>query len=1344
MSSSFFEDLRKAHAPGEDHLGAEEAVRPPDSLPVRMLAFYLPQFHAIPENDAWWGTGFTEWTNVTRGLPRFPGHHQPILPADLGFYDLRLPGILARQAELAHRYGIEGFCFHHYWFAGKQLLQRPLEILLENPSIDLPFCLCWANESWTRRWDGLDSEVLMGQQHSPEDDVAFIRSLFPAFRDPRYIRVDGRPLLVMYRPQLLPNPVATARRWRVEMARAGLGEPLLVMARSFRQEDPRLVGFDAAVEFPPHNVGFGVSREIPVAPHQPGYEGTVLDYDDMVERSLAQATPPYLLFRGVCPRWDNEARKPGRGTAYSGATPARYQEWLTQACVKTIRERPPEHRLVFVNAWNEWAEGANLEPDRRYGHAYLSATAAALAEAAAATGKPVRTPRPFAAREEKGTPRLGLVVHDAHFHGAQMLALNLARHYARGRAQLRIALGLGGELEEAMRQAAPVRRIGQGFGDAEAWREEASRLAAEGVRSVLVNTVVSAQALPALQAEGLATVCLVHELPRIIEEYGLAGAARDLAQGADVVVFPNAAVQESFEAAFGAVAGRAVVMPQGLYQPVLAREKRAAARAALRARLGIGGDEFVVLGLGYGDRRKGLDLWPSILAELQALGRKARLVWVGALEPSVAAELRAAIDAQGLGSSLLLPGRTDAPQEFLAAADAFLLSSREDPFPSSALEAAAHGVPVLCFAGSGGFPAFVEETGLAPVPMADSRAMAGAVAALIDDTALCRRAGEAAEALVARRHDFGRYADRLAELALRAASPVTAVVPNYNYARYLEERIRSIAAQTRKVAEIIVLDDGSTDESWEVIGRLAEELDLPIRLHRNAENSGSVSRQWARGVEMARTPLVWIAEADDLAEPAFLERLLPALDEPGVVLAYAQSKQIDAEGRVTAPDYLDYVADLGAAAWKADYVRDGTEEISRALAVKNTIPNVSAVVFRRDTALEVLGRALPEMVALRNAADWLFYLRMAKAGRIAFRAAALNLHRRHAGGVTLAAANSAHLREIARMQAEAARLAPVDPAQRALGAGFLRHAGAFFGLPPQEAERMAAIAALADDAAWFEAVCETAEGRRPPHVPRAVLPGFPTPELQISTTGQAGRPTLKEALAFYQDCRDTFARHGAPLTARSRLVDFGVGWGRIGRFFLRDLDPANLVGIDVDPEFVGLCRDMFAEGRFLVCQPHPPVDLPDASVDFCVAYSVFSHLSQEATDGWVREFHRILKPGGMVAMTTRGRWFFEYCRSFADHPDTEGIGAYQAELGRLFPDVDEAMRRYDAGELIFATSVGTSGGGVRDTSFYGETFIPEAYARRAWLPGMELAEFQFHPERQTHPIIFLRKVGAGG
>src|SRR5215469_7460630 len=308
---------------------------------VRAVAFYLPQFHPIPENDEWWGKGFTEWTNVVKAKPRFRGHYQPHLPADLGFYDLRLNEVRVAQAELAASYGIHGFCYYHYWFNGRQVLERPVNEIWKSGEPDFPFCLCWANENWTRQWDGLKSNILLEQKYSQVDDLAHIRSLIPIFCDRRYIRILDRPLFLVYRAKQLPEPKRTADVWREEAQRVGLKDLYLVRVESFGDEygDPRSIGFDSSVGFHPcwvlvENVRIFRRKwwhRTRLGTNEPGLvDNRVFNYEGYVRNALSTEDPGYLRIPCVFPDWDNSPRRNQGATIFVNSTPEIYERWLRE------------------------------------------------------------------------------------------------------------------------------------------------------------------------------------------------------------------------------------------------------------------------------------------------------------------------------------------------------------------------------------------------------------------------------------------------------------------------------------------------------------------------------------------------------------------------------------------------------------------------------------------------------------------------------------------------------------------------------------------------------------------------------------------------------------------------------------------------------------------------------------------------------------------------------------------------------------------------------------------------------------------------------------------------------
>ena len=339
---------------------------------VKLVAHYLPQFHPFEQNDAWWGKGFTEWTNVTKAERLFESHRQPRLPEDLGFYDLRLPSVLEEQARIAKNYGLYGFSFYFYWFAGTVLMETPLRQMLNNPNFDLKFCLTWANENWTRRWDGMDDDILIAQEHSPQDSHDFITYVLDYFADPRYITIHGMPVLNIYRANVIPDLNNTVSIWREAVKNAGYPGLYLVAVKTFEMAEIEDGLFDAFVDFPPINVSpKNVAEEI-----DDRLAGGVYDYADALSEITVRPRSVEKCFGGVMLEWDNTARRGQSAHVFVNYSVLKYKQWLANQCHRVFQNESldSEEKFVFINAWNEWAEGTYLEPDRDYGFASLKAT----------------------------------------------------------------------------------------------------------------------------------------------------------------------------------------------------------------------------------------------------------------------------------------------------------------------------------------------------------------------------------------------------------------------------------------------------------------------------------------------------------------------------------------------------------------------------------------------------------------------------------------------------------------------------------------------------------------------------------------------------------------------------------------------------------------------------------------------------------------------------------------------------------------------------------------------------------------------------------------------------------
>ncbi|WP_282349061.1 glycoside hydrolase family 99-like domain-containing protein [Pseudomonas sp. PS01301] len=975
-----------------------------DSAPsVKAIAIYLPQYHTIPENDEWWGQGFTEWTNVRRGVPQYTGHYQPHIPhADIGYYDLRDGQMLKYQARLAKESGIEGFCFYYYWFNGKRILETPTDKMLRSEEPDFPFCFCWANENWTRTWDGGDHEILIGQEHSESSDLQFIIDLLDSFRDSRYIKIDGKPLLIVYRPMLLPNVKDTADLWRKVCREQGIGEICLAFMQSFDSPHPADIGYDFAIQFPP----LGTAAK-DIANHQdllePGrFTGSVRDYRSMV----ADYTSSELgnnVWPGVSPSWDNTARRQERGHSWINSTPEFYCYWLSAAASKVSQTQPRNTRFVFINAWNEWAEGNHLEPDEKYGYAWLNATKRALMSNVA-TVLDIE-------------PEIIVIGHDAARAGAQIVLLTMLREWKRnGIKNFKLLLIQDGVLRQDF-EAICETFVLSDYPTENYKKTILDHIFGGGSKLVLSNTVVNGPILSRISQYDIKVITYVHELQKSIERWAPGKIMDSTVKHTDHFIAVSAPVQENLLKNHKIRnINISLIHP---YIDIAVDKLSTAESSAMRTELRIGAEDIVIIGCGTTDWRKGPDLFVKTAIELLKKTKSLKFVWIGGSSNSELDVLgKMIMDAKAEDHIAFIGERSNARQYFQIG-HLFFLSSREDPYPLVALEAAAAGIPIVCYAHTGGMPSFVgKECGIV-IETQDVKHTARNIEKLIKNRKQLCALGANARDKVERLHSSIQGSQEVYNLASsllntsKTAQPqkISVIIPNYNCGPFLSERFLSIVNQSVPPSEIIILDDASTDSSLQEIEDLVKGTNITVSVIVNKENSGSPFLQWQKGLQLAQYDLVWIAEADDSASFDFLETLLPHFEDPDVVLAYVQTTAIDEMGS-TIPEYfgkavfqsdmhtkipaLAYTDSISEKKWQESYIESGAIEITSALGIQNTIPNASATIVRKECALKAVRSAL----SYRNCGDWAYYIEMAKQGDFAYQALALNYFRRHMNSTT--------------------------------------------------------------------------------------------------------------------------------------------------------------------------------------------------------------------------------------------------------------------------------------------------------------------------------------------------------
>ena len=949
---------------------------------IRAIAIYLPQFHKIEENSRWWGEGFTEWTNVRSAESYYQGHYQPHVPhSDIGYYDLNDESVLERQAEMAREHGIEGFCFYYYWFKGKRLLEMPTDRMLASGNPDFPFCLCWANENWTRTWDGGDQQILMSQDYSEKNNERIIRDLIPAFRDKRYIRVNGSPLLIVYRPSSIPDFPEVAKLWRKICREEGIGEVYLCGKRSFSHTSSEDLGLDATIQFPPLLTRPEEARSYKKIKVVPEFKGHIHDYRELASKNAYLDERIGKIFSGICPSWDNTARRKERATSWINSSAENYYKWLKVLVERTRNKFSPEERLIFINAWNEWAEGCHLEPDEKYGYAWLNATREALCKKKAS----------FDGEKLK----LLVIGHDAHLAGAQTLLLSLLKEWNRKKEfEITIFIRDGGVLREEYEELENVTFI-KDLNSFAAKKELYSRILKWSPNIILSSTATNGEFLDELRREGFQQpiVTYVHELQKSIERWAPGEIMQKTIHNTNFFLAGSSEVAENLIRSHDIKSEKVDVVNGFIDSWDRSQRPNDEQIQKFKKQLGIISSDHVVFGCGTTDWRKGIDLFLEIAKVCTGQNKNLKFVWIG----GDAEKYNEIALSNGLKEKVIFLPNTSQSRRYYYCGDIFLLSSREDPFPLVALEAADAGLPIVCFEGAGGMPGFVGMKAGITVKFENIELARKAIVELANNSQQRIKLGNNAMNQVRCLHTTPIAAKKISKILDKIITShqlgqnkdplVSVIVPNYNHAKYLGDRLESITRQTYKNIEIILLDDASTDNSGEILEDFVSK-EPKARFFKNKQNSGSTFKQWKKGVSEARGKYIWIAESDDRADPELLVSLVRFLEsDPEVMMATCQLRMMDINGNIGGtPD--EWLHELDKERWNYTFINDGQKEIQSFLSKKNTILNASGVVFRNFSGIELL---IDD--GMRLCADWLFWVRMLTLGKIAYTPKVLNYWR---------------------------------------------------------------------------------------------------------------------------------------------------------------------------------------------------------------------------------------------------------------------------------------------------------------------------------------------------------------